>query len=429
MIRVRRGLALGLLCAALAATGGCGSDAGAPRNLLLVTVDTLRPDHLGYEGHGRPTSPAIDRLAEQGVRFEHAYSQAGWTLPSLATVLTGLPPSQHGAVDFEAALDPHLPTLATWLAERGYDTRAFVSHVLLRPHYGLARGFAEYDDSVLQVGNPHLVATAVPLTDRALAALRSARTPFFIWVHYFDPHFNYLLHPEWAGFGTGKIDRYDGEIAYTDRQIGRLLEGLRQSGHEDDTVVVFCADHGEEFGEHGAHLHDNLDEPVIRIPLVIRAPGLAPGTRSETAQQLDLLPTVLPLLGFEAPGDLPGRNLLSSDPASETTVFLERVDPTPYLQRAVIRGRYKLVVAVRIEGAANPPDRPQGPNVRPGVFLYDLEADPGETKNLFDESNATARELLALLHDHFGSDPGAPRYSVEVDDDLKAKLRALGYAP
>jgi arylsulfatase A-like enzyme len=427
MGRLRRGLIAVGLVALLGVGPGCSREPTHP-NLLLVTVDTLRPDRLGFGGHERPTSPALDRLAAEGVRFERSYSQSGWTLPSLATVLTGRHPSRHGAVAFDAALDPGLPTLATLLRQRGYDTRAFVSHVLLRPQYGLARGFARYDGSVLEVGHPHRVATAKPLTDRAIRALDEVRPPFFLWVHYFDPHFLYLRHPEFAGFGDSDLDRYDGEIAHTDEQVGRLLDALREHGREDDTVVVFTADHGEAFGENGAYYHDDLGEPVARTPLVVKAPGLAPGVRHEPAQQIDLLPTVLARLGVPTPEGLPGRDLLAPDGA-ERPVFMERVDPSPWLQRAVVRGRHKLVVNVRVEGAQPPADRPRGPTVRPGVFLYDLEDDPGETTNLFDPESEVARELLALLHEHFAGLPDAVGRAVEVDEDLREKLRALGYAP
>ncbi len=404
-----------------------GAEDPAPRNLLLVTVDTLRHDRLGYAGHDRPTSDAVDALAARGVRFERAYSQSGWTLPSLASILTGLHPSQHGAVDFESALASGLPTLATRLADAGYDTRAFVSHVLLRPRYGLARGFAAYDDSVLDVGHPHRVATARPLTAAAIAALREMDSPFFLWVHYFDPHFLYMRHPEWSGFGDTDLDRYDGEIAHTDREIGRLLTALREAGHEDDTVVVFSADHGEQFGERGRRFHDNLDEPVARIPLVIAAPGLAPGVRRDVAQQIDLLPTLLALLDVAPPAALPGRDLFDGA-TDEPVVFMERTDPSPYRQRAVVDGRHKLVIVTKMEGRELPADRPKGVSVEAGAFLYDLEADPGETANLFDESDETAQRLLALLQSHFEQE-GAERHGVEVDDELRARLEALGYVP
>jgi len=415
------GTGLGIL---LASASGCSRAPEHP-NLLLVTVDTLRFDRLGLGGHDRPTSPTLDRFAREAVLFRRSYSQAGWTLPSLASLFTGQYPGRHGAVDFDSGVDPGLPTLATLLSAAGYDTRAFVSHVLLRPEYGLARGFDRYDGSVLRVGNPHEVSTAGPLTDRAVAALAEMRPPFFLWVHYFDPHFNYLRHPQWAAFGDGLIDRYDQEIAFTDQHIGLLLDALTRSGHAADTVVVLTADHGEAFGEHGARFHFTVDEEVIHVPLLVRAPGLAPGERTDLSQQVDLLPTLLGLLHVPAPPALPGRDLFAPGSA-ETPVFVERTDPTPWRQRAVIRGHEKLVVSEVVPGRETV--EVPGLVVHPGVFLYDLADDPGERRNLYAPESPTVRELRALLDGTLGA-PEAGRTPIEVNEDLREKLQALGYAP
>lgn len=417
-------LAIGVVAAVVATA--CDPPPPVPDGVVLITVDTLRPDRLGFEGHGRATSPALDRLASEGVRFERAYSQSGWTLPSIATILTGRYPGEHGATDVDRRMRRDLPTLAGILAESGYDTRAFVSHVFLGAKYGLAEGFGLYDDSVLDVGHPHNVTTAKTLTDRALESLESIESPFFLWVHYFDPHFKYLRHAAWASFGRRPIDRYDGEIAHTDRQIGRLLAGLRERGLYERSVVVLTADHGEEFGEHGGEYHYGLHEVDVRVPLVIRAPGLVPGAERRVAQQIDLMPTVLSLLEIAPPAGLPGQALLSED-HRERPVFIERFRPTPFLQRAIISENRKLyLVEVDKERETRLEGRIRDTEVRPGLSLFDLSTDPEERRDLSGENDAVLDSLLELLA-RYASRSSGDAEKLEVDDELTERLRSLGY--
>jgi arylsulfatase A-like enzyme len=399
-------------------------------NLLFICVDTLRPDHLGYSGHFRDTSPNIDELAREGLVFERCYSQAGWTLPAMATIFTGRYPKDHGATDFHRRLDHRLPTLASILSERGYDTRGYVSHVILTPRYGLAKGFRKFDYSVLNVGHPHDVATAEQLTDLAIGDLDDIREPFFIWIHYFDPHFEYLVHEKWAHYGTSDIDRYDTEITHTDYQIGRLLQHLNMNGLEENTIVVFTSDHGEEFGEHGGQYHYTLYEEVLRVPLVIRAPLLAAGTNDSVVEQIDLLPTILSMLDIKIDANLPGEDVLRG--SSEGPVFVERDRPPPYRQRGVILDNNKLAVIEMLDPTTLPAEsrgsHSRVTNVDPGLYLYDLSSDPGEVRNLFDTQYPNVSDLLGILARHFGGG-GASDYEfrVEIDDDLRRKLRSLGY--
>ncbi len=415
---------LGLLLLALA---GCAER--KPANVLLISVDTLRPDRLGYAGSARPTSPAIDRLAREGVVFTHAFSASGWTLPSMASILSGRYPKDHGAVDFESPLREGLPTLATILRGRGYDTRGYVSHLVLVPSYGVAQGFDRFDDSVLQVGQPSLSSTDRQLTDRVIAGLVDLRQPYFLWVHYFGPHYDYLWHEGWEQFGRTDSDRYDQEIAHTDSHIGRLLEALSARGLYENTIVAFVSDHGEEFGEHGGAYHYTLHGEVMRVPLIIRAPSLEPRRESAATQQIDLLPTILGLLGIEpGPGvTLPGRNALNSG-APRGPAFFERDRPGRWRQRAVLDGRYKLVVIEEHPDVGPEPYMKRPPqNIHAGIYLYDLEADPRETHNLYTADDPRARELLAKLQQHFAvSEAGGEK--LEVDEDLRSKLRDLGYA-
>lgn len=411
------GLCLSVMC----------SPSGGPPNLVLITVDTLRPDRLGYGGHTRDTSPAIDVLASEGVVFPNAISQSGWTLPSVATILTGHYPKDHGATDFHWSLDVSLPTLAGILRRQGYDTQGYVSHVMLTPTYGLGDGFATFDFSVLEVGDPHDVATARELTDLALKGLGGAKKPYFLWVHYFDPHFEYLSHPAFESFGNTDIDRYDGEIAHTDYYISKLLRGLPD---KDNTVIVFTSDHGEEFGEHGGQYHYTLYDEVMRVPLVVKAPSVEPGVNETTAEQIDLFPTMLSLLGVDPPEGLPGRDLFAAAPPEDRPVFIERERPPPYRQIGVVKDGFKLVFVEMADSNEIPPasrhTQIDVQNVHPGTYMYDLSKDAGEIHNIYDETNPKALELLGLMTTHF-STRKYQETQVEIDDKLLEKLRSLGY--
>jgi arylsulfatase A-like enzyme len=416
----------GLLLAAFLPIAGCNGSGDRP-NLVLITVDTLRPDHLGFAGYHRDTSPVADRLAAEGVVFHNSYSQAGWTLPAIATIFTGHHPKDHGSTDFNWALDGKLPTLAGVLRRNGYETHGYVSHVVLRPKYGVADGFSTYDFSVLNVGNPHFVSTARELTDLAIAGLEGVEPPYFLWIHYFDPHFEYVEHRDFASFGNDDIDRYDQEIAHTDYHIGRLLANLPDV---DNTAIVFTSDHGEEFGEHDGAYHYTLFEEVLRVPLIINAPSLEPGSDRSITQQIDLLPTMLSLVGIPAPEGLPGRDLLDAQSRGGNAVFIERDNPHPWVQRGVIRDGLKLIYIEEADSASLPPNTPPSyvpvTNVQTGTFLFELNGDPGELNNLFDPSDSRALDLLGLMTTHFS----ARKYretAVKLDEELLEKLRSLGY--
>jgi len=405
------------------------SSGDKPLNVVVITVDTLRPDRLGFGGHSRPTSPVMDQLAAESIVFPNVYSVAGWTLPSIATIFTGRYPRDHGATDFHWALDATVPTLASILRARGYDTRGFVSHLLLTPTYGVAEGFQSYDYSVLNIGHPHEVSTARQLTDLVIRSTGKLKEPYFLWVHYFDPHFEYVPHSRWSSFGMEDIDRYDQEIAFTDEQLARLLAHLKRQGLDDRTILVFTADHGEEFGEHGDRFHYTLYEEVMRCPLLIKAPSVKAVIDESTVHQIDLLPTILSMLNIVPRESLPGRNLLGVDPG-ERAIFMERDRPPPFNQRGVIYGNYKLTVIEEVDPRSIP-RKSQGTtspvvNVIPGIYMYDLVNDPGETTNIYNEEDPKAIELLVMLAEHF-SVKNKPAHEVEVDETLREKLRSLGY--
>lgn len=395
-----------------------------PPNIVLITVDTLRPDRLHYGGNPRNTTPCLDRLAKEGVLFTNATSVAGWTLPSMATILTGRYPSEHGATDFHWSLEASMPTLASLLREHGYDTYGFVSHVMLTPTYGMGEGFSHFDFSVLNVGDPHEVTTARELTELTHTGMRNAKSPYFLWVHYFDPHFKYIDHDQFH-FGDSDLDRYDSEIAFTDYYVDDLLKLVDRG----NTVIVFTSDHGEEFGEHGSKYHYTLHGEVMRVPLMIKGPGIEPRTDDQPAEQTDFVPTILALAGIEAPAGLPGHNLLAPRDANQPQ-YIERDRPPQWRQRGVIRGHHKLIVVENADTTQIPPASRNEEivvhNVVPGIYLFDTALDPGEQTNLFSPSDSTSLRLLALVNSHFSKAPvhGPP---VEIDRELLEKLKSLGY--
>ena len=398
-----------------------------PLNLLLVSVDTIRSDHLGYEGYPRATSPHIDGLAREGIVFRNAYSQSGWTLPSMATIMTGLYPHQHGATRLDTRIRASVPTLALMLGRAGYDSRAYVSHYLVDATHQLDRGFDHFDSSVLGLGNPAKITTSKALTDLAISDLDRIREPWFLWIHYFDPHLFFLPHQDFR-FGAADLDRYDGEIAHNDHQIGRLLAALEERDLLDRTVVVFTADHGEEFGEHGGLGHFTLYEEVLRIPLVVRSPRAGPLTVELPVGQIDVLPTLLPLLGFQVPPGFPGRNTLA-DSAAPSPIFAERTQPATFRQRTVISGGFKLIY---IDRNPHPPsyagkiEYEEQAKLAVGLRLFEIRSDPGETTDLIDERPDVARDLLALLQSRFVEIAPAEG-TIELTKERLDELRELGY--
>lgn len=334
-------LAAGVALVALLVSCGTGD---RPLNVIVVGIDTLRPDHLGCYGYQRETSPNIDEFAAAGVLFENTASQAPWTAPSFATIFTSLYPSQHGSMDVSSRIRESVPTLATMLKERGYATGAVINAPALKPEFGLSRDFDFYDMTPL--GGRRGDGT----TRDALAWIDEVRgEPFFMFVHYFDPHIPYgpppgyddLFHKGYEGriknpfdideFSRAReklfeemkvltpddwaeiIDLYDGEIVYVDQAFGALIRGLEERGLTDDTVIILLSDHGEEFFEHGGfeHGHTLFDE-LIRVPLIVSLPGkVKEGARVRNqVRLLDVTPTVFDLLGLEPLAHFEGVSLV-----------------------------------------------------------------------------------------------------------------------
>lgn len=391
----------------------------APLDLVLLTLDTTRADHLGcYGGRGAHT-PTLDALAARGIRFRRALSPAPLTLPAHCTLLTGLDPAEHGVRDNgTAALPAEIPTLATRLAARGYVTAAFVSSRVLDRRFGLARGFAFYDDrmpaeEIGEYGYPQRDARQV--TTAALAWLRDLdpRRPFFLWVHYYDPHAPYAPPAEW--WSAREEGRYSGAIAYMDDEIGRLLRGL-PADRARRLLVAAVGDHGEALGEHGERTHGLfLYRASLEVPLILAGPGVPAGRVIEPVVAIRrLAPTLLRLLGAAADAIGPGlggtgETPLPVDPAA---VFSEtRMPATAYgwsALESISEDRWRLILAPRPE-------------------LYDLLADPWETHNLFGERRDEAGRLeraLAAYKQGWRAHRAAPP---PADAALGASLRALGY--
>jgi arylsulfatase A-like enzyme len=319
----------------------------APPNVVIIAVDSLRPDHLGCYGYGRPTSPSIDALAAQGVLFENVISQASWTTPSFGTALTGLYPSQHGALTINNMIRASVPTLATILKGKGYATAGIVNAPALSPGFGFQRGFDTYDIADVETRK------AAAISEDALKWVDSLdgsqHEPFLLFLHYFDPHLPYSPPPPYdtlfdSGYrgAWGRVfdpekyaptrktllenmkewspqdwdharALYDGEIRSTDDGIGALLRGLEARGLRDKTLLVFLSDHGQEFFEHGAYGHGHsLHSEVIRVPMMMVFPGKLPKAKrvSEQVRLLDVTPTILDVLGLGGERRFEGASLL-----------------------------------------------------------------------------------------------------------------------
>ncbi len=423
---MRRTVGLGLL--ALAPLG-CDPlpGAGAPaRHLVLVTIDTLRADRLGAYGNQDAATPHLDRLAREGALFSEAAVAVPLTRPSHATIFTGLDPADHGIRDnVSPPLADGIPTLATILKGAGFETAGFVSAVVLSSQSGLHRGFDLYSDRFELGGDDARFLNSIqkrgdqPTAEaiRWLEARGGARS--FLWLHLYDPHDPYEPPEPYAGRYAGRP--YDGEVAYADELVGRLLSALDRLGRRRDTLVVVTSDHGEGLGEHDESVHGFfVYQSTLRVPLILRGPAVQPGPRREvTARSVDLLPTVLDLLGVVPPKDvrfagrslapvLRGRSSLAEEPS-----YAESLLPLLHYGwsdlRCLREGRWKYIQAPRPE-------------------LYDLSRDPGERENLAATEPQRAEAMRVALARRLATEKEAPTgESAGVPPDLLEKLGALGY--
>jgi arylsulfatase A-like enzyme len=418
------------LCVGAAAVAACAApDGSPPANLLLVTIDTLRPDHLGAYGYTRPTSPRLDRFAESAVVFERAYGTSSWTLPSVASILTAEYPSGHRVRTQRSSLAPGFDTLVEHLAAEGFETGAVVSHVFFARRYGLDQGFDDYDDELVRnrVAESHRAVSSPAVTAKGLAWLATRRKAqdgrrWFLWLHYFDPHAEYIAHPGVSeAFGEGPLNRYDGEIAFTDSHLGRIFDVLAEYELESDTVVIVASDHGEAFGEHllAGHRLSLFDEELL-VALLVRAPGIEPRRVPTPVSLVDVAPTALELLDV-AP--LPVAAGVSLVPA----LHGEAVTRPPILAelRSALDWR-------RVDAVVDRDWKLLHHRVR-GFSLFELANDPGEQRNVAAEFPAQVKRLRGTLRG-LRSEAAKRGGAVEatpadpLDPDVRRQLEALGYA-
>jgi arylsulfatase A-like enzyme len=474
--------ALGILVVGVGVSGGAMLVRGTPPsvarsplasrgtahgpNVILVMVDTLRADHLSCYGYEAIRTPAIDALAADGSRFAHAYAQASWTRPSVATILTSLYPSSHKAIHKSDILPDAVTTLPEVLQAAGYRTIGFANNINVAPLFNFQQGFDEYVflepafffgatesaaqltlynqlrlvrerylSQVKHVENYYQPAEVV--TDRGLGWITeyAATAPFFLFLHYMDPHDPYFMHP-WNGEALARVanpnpdrslaDRYraayDGEIVYLDAQLGRLVAGLRARGVYDDTMIVLTADHGEEFCEHGGWWHgQTLYDEQLAVPLIVKAPrgGPAGVVNDAMVASLDIAPTIIAVAGAIAPESMVGRplSLAASAPAPRDHAFAESDLEGNVLQAYRSEG-WKLIQA-----------NPGNPRGLPTRQLFEMTSDPRERRDLAasrqDEvatlgSRLTTVQSRALARAVGGSETA-------IDNATEERLRALGY--
>jgi len=391
--------------------------AGKPPDVVLVTLDTTRADRLGCYGDATARTPTLDALAAGGVRFARALTSAPLTLPAHASLMTGLEPPRHGLHDNGlAALPAELPTLAEALAAQGYATGAVVASGVLDHRFGLDRGFDEYNDRLTaeqrgEYGYPERDAEAVTDAALAWAGAQSTEQPYFLWVHYYDPHAPYLAHDT---ADTSTDSRYAAEIRYVDRHLGRLLGKL--PGDPSRRVVAVVGDHGEMLGEHGERAHGLLlYRASLEVPLIVSGPGVTAGQVVDTTVASSRLAASLArLAGLESGGTfgraLPGLPGSASPPRSAPVYSETWLPATAYgwsRMLAVSVGRWRYVQAPRAE-------------------LFDFVADPSESRNLLEQEPERGAELLAELG-RFAEAEGTRAEPAEGTAELQAQLRALGY--
>lgn len=422
--RTRTVLRLGLLGLGAWLLPACGPPKPAIRSVILISIDTLRADHLSSYGFPRPTTPNIDAVAREGVLFRNAYSPVPVTLPAHSSMFSGTFPPAHGVRD---NLHQRLPdstfTLAELLKSRGLATAAVVSSFVLDRRFNINQGFDSYDDRFQAV---HMVGDfserkgdeTTRVATQWLAT--HGREPFFLFVHYYDPHDPYEPPEPFAS--TWADDPYSGEVAFADHGVGGVLEKLREMGLYDSTLIVITGDHGEMLGEHGEANHGFfIYESALKVPLIFRVPGgKAMGRQvDQPVGLIDIMPTIAGLVGAPAQKQAQGLDLspwLFGDGAGPAgrALYAETIAPTTYYGASSLLGvivdRWKYIETSRPE-------------------LYDLRNDPGETANLLQKESARAdamgKELKRIVA--LGLRPPEPGSGADLDTSARERLEALGY--
>ncbi len=415
-----------MLVLATAGAAGCRRREVVPFNLLVITLDTTRADSIGAYGNRDARTPNLDRLAREGVLFRDGYTSVPLTLPSHCSLFTGRYPPAHQVRNNGTYFLPAAETtLAELLQENGFHNAAFIASFTLLGKFGLNQGFALYDEGFRQKQvalNFHDEASAEEISGKFSDWLeRNHERRFFAWLHFYDPHIPYQVHPEVdPRFAASERLRYEGEVAYMDLHLGRVLRGLEEKGLLERTLIVVAGDHGEAFGEHGEFGHGIFCyEESLRVPLILRHPArLARGREVESRVNLvDVMPTILHYLGIPCPGTVQGRSfhrLVAGEKETrrrdvyfESRFGLEANNWAP-ITGLIVDG-HKYISLIEPE-------------------LYDLESDSAERDNLYKRKNLLARQLDGRLRrflvDH-ASVAATGRRRLSVDD--AASLKTLGY--
>jgi arylsulfatase A-like enzyme/Flp pilus assembly protein TadD len=389
-------------------------------NVILISIDTLRADHLGAYGYRKSITPNLDQLAKEGTLFENVYTPVPLTLPAHTSMLTGEYPSKHGVRDNGEALADSVPTLAEQLHTAGVHTAAFIGAFVLDRRFGLARGFDDYwgqfqlyrypgkDPGTIQIRGDQVEAAS----EEWLTAHRADR--FFAFIHFYDLHGPYLLPEPWhSRFATSP---YDGELAFTDDLIGRLWAALRKLGLADHTALLVTADHGEGLGEHGERHHGFfLYNSTIHVPLILHLPGQqSSGLKIHTvARLIDIAPTVCSLLEVPPLPTFQGRSLMddvAGKPVAQSSSYSETLYPYRHFHTAPLYAveteRYSFISAPRRE-------------------LYDVVVDPKQTRNLAAQSPSVAGHLADELTQITGAQPSEPK--AQISPEAMRALESLGY--
>ncbi len=446
-------------------------------NVVLISIDMLRPDHLGCYGYSRTTSPRIDRLAREGAVFDCAVSSAPWTLPAHAAMFTGLADTVHRCLDTDQPLAAGRTTLAERMKGAGYATVGFFSGPYLHPAFGLGQGFDDYvdctsypmlsrksmQDNGTVDGVPIWKASHSDVTSPHVYAevqnwLRTKRHgPFFMFIHMWDPHFDFLppppydtmFDPDYEGTATGRnfifdpainaqmprrdlehlIALYDGEIAWTDMHVGKILDELDELGLRDSTLVVLLSDHGTEFFEHGEKGHrQTLYDESIRIPLIVRYPGHVEANHryARQARMIDVLPTITDLVGLPTPPDVMGQSLApifsGGAPVRDSLAISELFTRDPrhpegFKMRSFRRAEYKLIEDLN----------------KGRTMVFDLQADPHERMPLENPEaplvRAATREAENGLKwlDAYRAALPAQATAAEIPRHVLEALKTFGY--
>jgi arylsulfatase A-like enzyme/Tfp pilus assembly protein PilF len=407
------------------------------RNVLLISIDTCRADHLGCYGYPLDTTPNIDAIAREGIVFEHAISPLPYTLPAHCTMLTGTIPPYHEVFDnSDYKLSEGNVTLAELLKEKGYLTAGFVSSFMMDSRFGLGQGFDLYDDDFEEASHTMGInqCRGDETTHDVIEWLRRHKDEKnFVFLHYYDPHFTYEPPEPFASkfrnvpppenvtmrFEQALFDGYAGEIAYTDHCIGQVVDELKQLGLYDSTMIIITSDHGEMLGQHGEGFHGYfLYQPAIRVPLIFKLPQLSKHKRiTSTVGLVDIVPTVCSVLDIELSTPVQGHDLspcFRSDwlPPSDRHLFCQSLEPTKYNASSllgVVTDRYKYIKTTRSE-------------------LYDLIEDPDELNNIAveqaDRSRTMEKRLRQILQE---TTRGKGHGKERLDNQTRERLESLGY--